>query len=258
MGEYTSTQHIISVYFIFQNLFLCAEHDVSSNILVSTVDLVVTHFAHRCMGSTTAEEQCAPGTSRSPWSYGVASSTEVRDLRGIPVAQGMDALSARHALLPVLPRGHGSQAETPSDLHVAELSATPEEEQLFRRRRWGCSGAVPSPPLPSAHGSSESGHGRSSAKCDNQRAAAWRSRACRERHESAACRRRRHSCDLGDRGATSVSTTPVAHAGGSGVIVSVMSSTHCPWMTEHGELRLPCAVLSVVVHSAAIKVEIWV
>ena len=155
------------------------EHNVSSNnILVSTVDLVVTHFAHRCFGSAIAEEQLVPGpgtysksvsgyrylsleanalglieatlatkkriylhylsysyvgASRSSWLYGVPSSTEVRDLRGIPAAQGVDAVRAGHALLPVLPRGHGSQAETPSDLHVAELSATPGRATPFQR-----------------------------------------------------------------------------------------------------------------------------
>ena len=163
------TQHFriqISDFTIFP---LNNEHNVSSNnILVSTVDLVVTHFAHRCFGSAITEEQLVPGiysksvsgyryfsleahalrlieatlatkkriylhylsysyvgASRSSWLYGVPSSTEVRDLRGIPAAQGVDAVRAGHALLPVLPGGHGSQAETPSDLHEAELSTTP-------------------------------------------------------------------------------------------------------------------------------------
>ena len=74
-------------------------------------------------------------STRSSWLHGVPSSTEVRDLRGISAAQGVDADPAGHALLPVLPGGHGSQAETPSDLHEAELSTTPGRATPFQRAK---------------------------------------------------------------------------------------------------------------------------
>ena len=66
-----------------------------------------------------------PGSPRSTWTGGVDSPTEVFDLRGLLAAQGVDAVRAGHAQLPGLPGGYGSQAETSSDLHEAELSTSP-------------------------------------------------------------------------------------------------------------------------------------
>merc|ERR1712117_232310 len=103
-----------------------AERDVGRNIFVNAVDLVANLLTYQCIFT---EEQHTPGSPRSTWTRGVDSPTEVFDLRGLLAAQGVDAVRAGHAQLPVLPGGYGSQAETSSDLHEAELSTSPGRSQ---------------------------------------------------------------------------------------------------------------------------------